>query len=108
MIVFNLGEGNFAGFFLTHKIKAQNFRGKFRSIVREKIRASKKIFRANFVLQTCHPKFFQSSHVYVYASLCVCVPSPSPEVVWVSVVGFTPCFLMKLLVVDAFLFWSKL
>ena len=30
-------------------IKAQNFRGKFRSIFREKIRASKNIFRANFV-----------------------------------------------------------
>ena len=42
--------GNLVGFFRTHKIKAQNFR----SIFREKIRASKKIFRANFVLQTCH------------------------------------------------------
>ena len=45
----------FAGFFLTHEIKAQNFRGKIRSIFREKIRASKKIFRANFVLQPCRP-----------------------------------------------------
>ena len=40
----------------THKIKAQKIRGLFWSIFREKIRASKKIFRANFVLQTCHPK----------------------------------------------------
>ena len=30
--------------------------GKYRSIFREKIRASKEIIRANFVLQTCHPK----------------------------------------------------
>ena len=41
--------------FLAHRIKAQKFRGKFRSIFREKFRAPKKIFRANFVLQTCHP-----------------------------------------------------
>ena len=53
--------GNFAGFLLAHKIEAQNFRGKFLSIFREKFRASKKIFRANFVLQTCHPKFFSPS-----------------------------------------------
>ena len=32
--------GNFAGFFLTHEIKAQKFQGEFRSIFREKIRAS--------------------------------------------------------------------
>ena len=38
------------------KGKAQTFWGKFRSIFREKIRGSKRIFRANFVLQTCHPK----------------------------------------------------
>ena len=38
------------------KKKAQKFRGKVRSIFREKIHASKKIFRANFVLQTRHPK----------------------------------------------------
>ena len=57
-------EGNFAGDlagifwgdFRTHKIKAQNIRGKFRSIFRGKFRGSKKIFRANFVLQLCHPK----------------------------------------------------
>ena len=36
-------------------MKAQNFRGKYWSIFREKIRALKKIFRANFVLQKCHP-----------------------------------------------------
>ena len=47
------------GCFRAHKIKAQKFREKFRSIFREKIRASKKIFRANFVLQTCHPNRFR-------------------------------------------------
>ena len=47
--------GNFPGiFFLTHRTKAQKFRGKFRSIFRKKIRGSKKIFRAKFTLQTCH------------------------------------------------------
>ena len=46
--------GNFRDFFLTHRTKAQTFRGKFRSIFRKKIRSSKKIFRANFTLQTCH------------------------------------------------------
>ena len=46
--------GNFAGFFLTHRTKAQKFRGKFRSIFCNKIRSSKKIFRAKFTLQTCH------------------------------------------------------
>ena len=46
--------GIFAGFFLTHRIKAQKFRGKFRGIFRKKIRSSKKIFRAKFTLQTCH------------------------------------------------------
>ena len=30
------------GFFLTHRIKAHNFRGKFRDIFRKKIRSSKK------------------------------------------------------------------
>ena len=47
-------EGIFRGFFLTHRTKAQKFRGKFRSIFRKKIRGSKKIFRAKFTLQTCH------------------------------------------------------
>ena len=47
-------EGIFRGFFLAHRTKAQKFRGKFRSIFRKKIRGSKKIFRANFTLQTCH------------------------------------------------------
>ena len=42
------------GFFLTHRTKAQKFRGKFRSIFRKKIRSSKKIFRAKFTLHTCH------------------------------------------------------
>ena len=47
----------FSGIFLTHRTKAQKFRGKFRSIFRKKIRGSKKIFRAKFTLQTCHLKF---------------------------------------------------
>ena len=36
---------NFAGFFLTHRTEAQNFRGEFRSIFRKKIRSSKNIQR---------------------------------------------------------------
>ena len=51
-------EGIFQGFFLTHRTKAQKFRGTFRSIFRKKIRGSKKIFRAKFTLQTCHLKDF--------------------------------------------------
>ena len=47
--------GNFVGFFRTHQIKAQKCWGNFRNISRESICASK-IFRANFVLQTCHPR----------------------------------------------------
>ena len=43
------------GIFLTHRIKAQNFRETFRSIFRKKIRRSKQIFRAKFILQTCQP-----------------------------------------------------
>ena len=46
--------GNFPGFSLTQRTKAQKIRGKFRSIFRKKIRGSKKIFRAKFTLQTCH------------------------------------------------------
>ena len=46
--------GNFPGYFLTHRTKAQKFRGKFRSIFRKRIRGSKRIFRAKFTLQTCH------------------------------------------------------
>ena len=53
-----LGRENFAGCSLDPQDKGSKFRGKFRSIFREKIRASKKIFRANFVLQTCHPNYF--------------------------------------------------
>ena len=44
-------------------MKAQHFRGKYRSIFREKFRASKKIFRANFALQTCQPKKVWSSNL---------------------------------------------
>ena len=51
-------EGIFRGFCLTHRTKAQTFRGKFRSIFHKKIRGSKKIFRAKFTLQTCHLKIF--------------------------------------------------
>ena len=47
-------EGIFRGFFLTHRTKAQKFRGEFRSIFCTKIRGSKKIFCAKFTLQTCH------------------------------------------------------
>ena len=65
VIFCDFGEGNLAGilrdcFFRTHKSKAQNFRGKFRSIFREKTCDSKKIFRANFVLRTCHTNFLLS------------------------------------------------
>ena len=54
--------GNFAGFFLTHRTEAQKFRGKLRSIFRNKIRSSKKIFRAKFTLQTCHLNKNPSGH----------------------------------------------
>ena len=49
-------EGLLREFFLTHRTKAQKIRGKFRSIFRNKIRSSNKIFRAKFTLQTCHLK----------------------------------------------------
>ena len=49
----NVG-GNLAGIFYQQNKGSKN-RGKIRSIFREKICASKKLFRANFVLQTCHP-----------------------------------------------------
>ena len=48
--------GNFVGIFLTHTIKVQTTWGQFRSIFRENIRASNKIFCADFILQNCHPK----------------------------------------------------
>ena len=55
---FDFGEGNLGGkFFGPTKIRAQKFRGKFRSVSREKFHSSKRIFRANFGLQTCHPNF---------------------------------------------------
>ena len=44
----------FCGIFMTHRTKAQKFRGNFRIIFRNKIRSSKNIFRAKFTLQTCH------------------------------------------------------
>ena len=53
------------GFFRPTKY-AQKFQGKFQSIFREKIRASKKIFRANFVLQTWHPN--QMPHLHASAT----------------------------------------
>ena len=43
--------------------KGSRISGKFRSIFCEKIRASKKIIRANFALQTCHPNCMQMSKV---------------------------------------------
>ena len=49
---------------LTYEIKAQKFRGKIRSIFREKFVPPKKIIRANFVLQTCHPKTFTDFEAY--------------------------------------------
>ena len=51
--------GKFVGFFQTHQIKAQ---GKFRSIFREKFRASKTLFRANFVRQTCRSKISRENN----------------------------------------------
>ena len=57
----------FCGIFLTHKIKAQKFRGKLRSIFREKFRSTKKIFCAKFVLQTCHPnKICRSIRLFLW------------------------------------------
>ena len=46
-------EGIFRGFFLTHRTKAQKFRGKFQSIFRKKIRSSKKILRTIHQAVTC-------------------------------------------------------
>ena len=54
-------------------IYAQKFRGKFRSIFRDKFRSSKKIIRANFVLQTCHPK--TNSWKHFSGSAIVLVPT---------------------------------
>ena len=63
-------EGIFRGFFLTHRTKAQKFRGKFRSIFHKKIRGSKrKIFRAKFTLQTCHLKDFLAFFPSCWSSL---------------------------------------
>ena len=56
----------FAGFFRTHEIKAQKLGGKFQSIFREKIHASIKIFRANFILQTCLRKNHGISFTVAY------------------------------------------
>ena len=47
--------GNFAGFFFGQN-KGSNILGKCSEHFREKIRASRKLGRANFVLQMCHPK----------------------------------------------------
>ena len=44
----------FCGIFLDPQIIGSRISGKFRSIFREKMRASNKIFRANFVLQKRH------------------------------------------------------
>ena len=73
-------EGIFRGFFLTHRTKAQKFRGKFQSIFRKKIRGSKKIFSAKFTLQTCHLKYYEARNDYTnnrkqffcITDVCVC------------------------------------
>ena len=59
VVVVNL-VGNLAGFFLTHRIKAEHFWGKYRNIFRGNCRSSKKISRAEFTLQTCHLNFLAS------------------------------------------------
>ena len=41
-------------FFLTHRMKAQKFRGKFRSIFRKRKFVAQIFFRAKFTLQICH------------------------------------------------------
>ena len=56
----------FCGIFRTHNMKAQESRGQFQSIFCEKIRASKTIFRANFVLQTCRPDIFSVSEAAIW------------------------------------------
>ena len=69
VIFFDLGEGhfegkcggNFAGFFRTHKRKAQKFGESFGAFFVRKFVLRKKTLRANFVLQTCHPNRFWSS-----------------------------------------------
>ena len=66
--------GNFAGIFRTHKKKAPKYRGKFRSISGEKIRASKKIFRANLILQTRHPNNPHCIFIVVSPTLNRCQP----------------------------------
>ena len=65
------------GIFLTHRIKAQKVRGKFRSVFREKIRSSKKIFRAKFTLQTRHLNSLSSLFETVLSET---VFGPSPRV----------------------------
>ena len=70
----------FCGIFSDDRIKAQQFRGKFRGIFRKKIRSSKKIFRAKFTLQMCHLKVFQGR--------------PN-SVVYENVFGATGCFSEK-------------
>ena len=52
------------GTFWTYKIKAQNLRGKFRSIFHTKIRSSKQIV-PKLALQTCHFKKYKSTKKYV-------------------------------------------
>ena len=62
---FDFSQGNFAEdlegiwweFFRTHKIKAQTFQEKtFGAFCVRKLVTRKKVFRANFILQTCQPK----------------------------------------------------
>ena len=66
--------GTFRDIFDPMKIKTQTFRGQFRSIFRGKFRSSKKIFRANFVLQTCHPDVLVVLQQSAGCRICVTGP----------------------------------
>ena len=66
-------EGILRDFFLTHRIKAQKFRGKFRSIFRKKIRSSKKSFVRNSLckratLRNCGENFASATFSRVWVS----------------------------------------
>ena len=62
--------GKFAGFYFGPTNKGSKISGK----ISEKIRSSKQIFRANFVLQTCHPNLV-ASNFYAEALLCTLLRS---------------------------------
>ena len=73
-------EGIFRGFFLTHRTKAQNIRGKFRSIFRKKIRDSTK------------KSFVQNSLCRHATSILSCFFFPIPYFFFSFLQGFFPCF----------------